>query len=83
MSQIKIVNLQKSFGDFTAVKNSNLTIKGNNANEELTTPTGACILVNLTDNSVEHYPSMNISSIGYGAGPVSYTHLTLPTNREV
>ena len=49
-------------------KNSKLTIKGNNANEELTTPTGACILVNLTDNSVEHYPSMNISSIGYGAG---------------
>ena len=27
MSQIKIANLQKSFGDFTAVKNSNLTIK--------------------------------------------------------
>ncbi|GIT57630.1 MAG: hypothetical protein Ct9H300mP18_10590 [Candidatus Neomarinimicrobiota bacterium] len=26
MSQIKIVNLQKSFGDFTAVKNSNLVI---------------------------------------------------------
>ena len=26
MSQIKIVNLQKSFGDFSAVKNSNLTI---------------------------------------------------------
>ena len=26
MSQIKISNLQKSFGDFTAVKNSNLTI---------------------------------------------------------
>ena len=26
MSQIKIVNLQKSFGDFTAVKNSNLKI---------------------------------------------------------
>ena len=26
MSQIKIVNLQKSFGDFTAVKNSNLII---------------------------------------------------------
>ena len=27
-------------------KNSNLEIKGNDANEELTTPTGACILVN-------------------------------------
>jgi len=26
MSQIQIINLQKSFGDFTAVKNSNLTI---------------------------------------------------------
>ena len=26
MSQIKIVNLQKSFVDFTAVKNSNLKI---------------------------------------------------------
>ena len=53
-------------------KNSNLTIKGNNTNEELTTPTGACILVNLTDNSVEHYPSMNISSIGYGAGQKNF-----------
>jgi len=53
-------------------KNSNLTIKGDNANEELTTPTGACILVNLTDNSVEHYPSMNISSIGYGAGQKNF-----------
>ena len=53
-------------------KNSNLTIKGNNANEELTTPTGACILVNLTDSSVEHYPSMNISSIGYGAGQKNF-----------
>ena len=53
-------------------KNSKLIIKGNNANEELTTPTGACILVNLTNNSVEHYPSMNISSIGYGAGQKNF-----------
>ena len=49
-------------------KNSNLIIKGNNANEELTTPTGACILVNLTNNAVDFYPSMKIESIGYGAG---------------
>ena len=53
-------------------KNSNLTIKGNDVNEELTTPTGACILVNLTDSSVEYYPSMNISSIGYGAGQKNF-----------
>jgi len=49
-------------------KNSNLKIKGNNANEELTTPTGACILVNLTNTAVRYYPSMKIDSIGYGAG---------------
>ena len=49
-------------------KNSNLNIQGNNSKEELTTPTGACILVNLTNNSIEYYPSMNITSIGYGAG---------------
>ena len=41
-------------------KNSNLIIKGNNANEELTTPTGACILVNLAHESVEFYPPMKI-----------------------
>jgi len=49
-------------------KNSNLIIKGTSANEELTTPTGACILLNLTNNSMEYYPSMKIVSIGYGAG---------------
>jgi len=49
-------------------KNSNFIIKGNNTNEELTTPTGACILVNLANNAVEYYPSMKIDSIGYGAG---------------
>ncbi len=49
-------------------KNSNFIIKGNAANEELTTPTGACILANLANNAVEYYPSMKINSIGYGAG---------------
>jgi hypothetical protein len=53
-------------------KNSNLTVQGNNANEELTTPTGACILVNLTGISIQHYPSMNIESIGYGAGQKNF-----------
>ena len=49
-------------------KNSTLIIKGNDANSELTTPTGACILVNLAHESVKYYPSMKIESIGYGAG---------------
>jgi len=34
----------------------------------LTTPTGACILVNLTNTPIEFYPPMKIDSIGYGAG---------------
>lgn len=49
-------------------KNSNLIIKGNDANEELTTPTGACILVNLAHESIKYYPTMKVESIGYGAG---------------
>jgi pyridinium-3,5-bisthiocarboxylic acid mononucleotide nickel chelatase len=49
-------------------KNSNLKIKGNDSNEELTTPTGACILASLTNSAIDFYPSMKIESIGYGAG---------------
>jgi len=29
-------------------------------------------LVNLTNNPIEHYPSMNVSSIGYGAGQKNF-----------
>ncbi len=53
-------------------KNSNLIIKGNSVNEELTTPTGACILVNLSNHAVEFYPSMRIDLIGYGAGQKNF-----------
>ena len=49
-------------------KNSKLIIHGSTVKNELTTPTGACILVNLTNSSIEFYPSMKIDSIGYGAG---------------
>tara|TARA_B100001105_G_scaffold88252_1_gene70036 strand:+ start:749 stop:1975 length:1227 start_codon:yes stop_codon:yes gene_type:complete len=57
-------------------KNSNLNIQGNSANEELTTPTGACILVNLTNIPVQYYPSMNIDSIGYGAGQKDFENFS-------
>lgn len=49
-------------------KNSSLTIQGNSSESELTTPTGACILSNLSKNSINYYPKMKIESIGYGAG---------------
>jgi hypothetical protein len=49
-------------------KDSEIIIQGGTVTEELTTPTGASILVNLTKTCSEFYPSMKISSIGYGAG---------------
>lgn len=49
-------------------RNSNIIISGGQAKEELTTPTGASLLVNLTKDCTEFYPSMKIKSIGYGAG---------------
>ena len=53
-------------------KNSNLIIKGNSTNNELTTPTGACVLVNLFASSEEFFPPMKIISIGYGAGQKNF-----------
>ena len=53
-------------------KNSNLIIKGSSVNDELTTPTGACILSTLTKNAIDYYPSMKINSIGYGAGQKNF-----------
>lgn len=50
------------------LKNSSLIIHGGTVKNELTTPTGACILVNLTNSPIEYYPSMKIDSIGYGSG---------------
>ena len=57
-------------------KNSHLKIKGNDANEELTTPTGACILSNLTNTCMDYYPSMKINSIGYGAGQKDFQNFS-------
>ncbi len=54
------------------LKNSKLTITGNDTNVELTTPTGACILVNLSKITMNHYPTMRIESIGYGAGQKNF-----------
>jgi len=58
------------------LKNSNLTILGSKIKTELTTPTGACILVNLTNTSIEFYPSMKIDSIGYGAGKNNFDNFS-------
>ena len=49
-------------------RNSNMIICGGQTKQELTTPTGASLLVNLTNRCSEFYPAMTIKSIGYGAG---------------
>lgn len=54
------------------LKNSKLSIHGGLVKDELTTPTGASIIVNLTKTSVDYYPAMEITSIGYGAGQKNF-----------
>ena len=49
-------------------RESGIITIGGNVKDELTTPTGASMLVNLVKESSEFYPPMKIQSIGYGAG---------------
>jgi len=49
-------------------RESGIITAGGNVKEELTTPTGASMLVNLIKECSEFYPPMKIQSIGYGAG---------------
>ncbi|HVX02532.1 MAG TPA: nickel pincer cofactor biosynthesis protein LarC [Nitrososphaera sp.] len=43
-------------------------LAGGQTKEELTTPTGAALLSNLAEGSVDYYPSIIPEKIGYGAG---------------
>jgi len=49
-------------------KDRQFTLLGGRVQEELTTPTGAAMLVNLTSESINYYPSFSPEKIGYGAG---------------
>jgi uncharacterized protein (TIGR00299 family) protein len=49
-------------------KNKQFVLVGGQAEDELTTPTGAAMLVNLVHGSVNYYPSIAPEKIGYGAG---------------
>ena len=53
-------------------KNSEIITKGGPVSDEMTTPTGACILKSLVNSCSIFYPVMKISSIGYGAGKRDY-----------
>jgi len=58
------------------LKNSGLMIQGGQVKDELTTPTGACILANLSTSCSEFYPIMEINSIGYGAGQKNFSEFS-------
>jgi len=49
-------------------KNRQFVLTGGLVEDELTTPTGAAMLVNLAQGSVNYYPSISPEQIGYGAG---------------
>lgn len=53
-------------------RNSSIIISGGQIKEELTTPTGASLLVNLADSCAEFYPAIRVKSIGYGAGKKNF-----------
>lgn len=56
-------------------KGKHFILSGGQTNEELTTPTGAAILVNLATESMSHYPTFTPLKIGYGAGLRIFDHL--------
>jgi uncharacterized protein (TIGR00299 family) protein len=49
-------------------RNKTFTLVGGHVDEEVTTPTGAAMLVNLTSETINYYPSFTPEKIGYGAG---------------
>jgi uncharacterized protein (TIGR00299 family) protein len=49
-------------------KGKHFILAGGQVSEEITTPTGAAILVNLASESINHYPTFTPLKIGYGAG---------------
>lgn len=50
------------------LKSRNFPIVGGPTAVELTTPTGAALLVNLVDVMARFYPPMRLRAVGYGAG---------------
>lgn len=53
-------------------RGSEMIICGGQTKQELTTPTGASLLVNLAGKCSEFYPTMKVKSIGYGAGSKNF-----------
>lgn len=50
------------------LRRHNFAYSNVSVDEELTTPTGAALLVNLARRIVDFYPPMRVKAVGYGAG---------------
>lgn len=57
------------------LKEANLEILGGPVESELTTPTGASILVNMVERTSRFYPLLTIEAIGYGAGMNEFSNV--------
>jgi pyridinium-3,5-bisthiocarboxylic acid mononucleotide nickel chelatase len=56
-------------------KGKHFILCGGPVAEELTTPTGAALLVNLASETISHYPTFTPLKIGYGAGQKTLDHI--------
>jgi hypothetical protein len=54
------------------LRSNNYPMKGGPIRFELTTPTGAALLVNMVDEVKEFYPAFKPVSVGYGAGTKNF-----------
>ncbi|NIP61638.1 MAG: nickel pincer cofactor biosynthesis protein LarC [Nitrosopumilaceae archaeon] len=54
------------------LKKTNIKICGGPVSDELTTPTGASMLVSLTNTCQEFYPKFKLDEISYGAGSKNF-----------
>lgn len=57
------------------LKTKEFEIFGGPVDSELTTPTGASILVNMAEKTVKFFPPLIVQSIGYGAGTKDFPNV--------
>ena len=54
------------------LKGTGIAIAGGQARAEMTTPTGASMLAGLRPAYLEHYPTVQVDRVGYGAGTMEF-----------
>ncbi|MDR2203100.1 MAG: nickel pincer cofactor biosynthesis protein LarC [Nitrososphaerota archaeon] len=57
------------------LQSKNFSIKGGPVESELTTPTGAAILINLAHEATNFYPEITLTKTGYGTGDKTFSEI--------